>query len=183
MTAARSRTRRLLKFFEFTLVRVQASGEVVEQKAASVLFQVFTETCRAAPGKRHWETLASRDGIMVSADEAKKAADDEAASSSSSSSSKSSASSLSALAKLEALYNGGLLSLQVFREAKLLADRQSAFAQDGGGIDPLLQLMVSTYTFSDPAVSKILRAAGRTQSTQQHPTAPTKAAASLSGSI
>ena len=69
---------RPLKYFEFTLLKVEDSGQVVEEKTA-VLFQVFSETCcRAGPGKRHWETPrplkwstyaslaeASRDETMV----------------------------------------------------------------------------------------------------------------------
>jgi hypothetical protein len=54
--------RQVLKFFEFTaLHRDGATGGVSEDKSA-VLFQVFSETSRAAPGKRHWETAESREG-------------------------------------------------------------------------------------------------------------------------
>ena len=55
----------LLKFFEFTLLRRASPNEEPEEDKDTVLFQVFSETSRAAPGKRHWETSESREGGAV----------------------------------------------------------------------------------------------------------------------
>ena len=55
----------LLKFFEFTLLRRTHPNEDAVEDKSTVLFQVFSETSRAAPGKRHWETSESREGGVV----------------------------------------------------------------------------------------------------------------------
>ena len=55
----------LLKFFEFTLLRRANPNQEPEEDKDTVLFQVFSETSRAAPGKRHWETSESREGGAV----------------------------------------------------------------------------------------------------------------------
>jgi hypothetical protein len=52
----------LLKFFEFTLIRKGPGDDVTNtEDKGCVLFQVFSETSRAAPGKRHWETAEARE--------------------------------------------------------------------------------------------------------------------------
>ena len=61
---------RLLKFFEFTLITKgfdRHGGEDNTEDKTTVLFQVFSETSRAAPGKRHWETAESREGGVSAA--------------------------------------------------------------------------------------------------------------------
>lgn len=55
----------LLKFFEFTLLRRDTPADGAAEDKGAVLFQVFSETSRAAPGKRHWETSESREGGVV----------------------------------------------------------------------------------------------------------------------
>eukprot|EP01043_Picozoa_sp_COSAG02_P008836 COSAG02_NODE_290_length_25531_cov_75.132392_4_plen_837_part_00 len=54
----------LLKFFEFTLIRKGDGDDSTNTEDKScVLFQVFSETSRAAPGKRHWETAEARESV------------------------------------------------------------------------------------------------------------------------
>ena len=55
----------LLKFFEFTLLRKDSEDSTPVEDKSTVLFQVFSETSRAAPGKRHWETSESREGAAA----------------------------------------------------------------------------------------------------------------------
>ena len=146
--------RRLLKFFEFTLLKVEDSGQVVEQKTA-VLFQVFSETCRAAPGKRHWETQASRDGTMVA--EPKATPRPKPGPRPPKPATETTKRTKANLAQLETLYKRGLLTLPIFREAQLQADRlrDPPPSPPGGSVDPLLRLIASGDIISDPNVAKI----------------------------
>lgn len=58
----------LLKFFEFTLIHKGPGDDSTNTEDKNcVLFQVFSETSRAAPGKRHWETAEARESARPSA--------------------------------------------------------------------------------------------------------------------
>ena len=64
---------RLLKFFEFTLISKgfdRHGGEDNTEDKTTVLFQVFSETSRAAPGKRHGPGASGSGGNAAQAREA-----------------------------------------------------------------------------------------------------------------
>ena len=145
---------RLLKFFEFTLLRVEDTEEVVEHKSA-VLFQVFSETCRAAPGKRHWETQASRDGLMGAGPKA--APRPKPRPRPPKPATPATKRTQANLIQLETLYKSGLLSFSVFQEAQLAASRlrDPPPSPPGGAVHPLLRLLKSGDLLIDPQIPKI----------------------------
>ena len=112
----------LLKFFEFTMVHVEEDNTVVESKD-TVLFQVFTPICRVAPGKRHWETQASRDGTMVPSPRSPEPQIPPPHATHAGAFGHSTEATQNNMAHLEQLRQNGLLSSSVFREGYTQADK------------------------------------------------------------